>query len=184
MVRHVPDPAPIGADAVLAPRGWKAASRLRLALLRLRARGRLRAGRDVRVARGASVRVAPGGSVTLGSGCLLGPGSRIEAAGGAVAVGPGARLGDRCVIVALAAVTVGGGAVVGDWAVISDAEPAAADVETPIRHQPLSPRPVEVGERARIGAHAAIGAGARIAAGAVVGSYAVVPTPVATATSP
>ena len=67
---------------------------------------------------------------------------------------------------------------------ISDAEPSTADVETPIRHQRLSPRPVVIGDGARIGAHAAIGAGARIAGGAAVGSYAVVPTPVAPLTSP
>ena len=179
MVDHVSEPVPIGADAVIAPRGWSVASHLRLALLRARGRGRLRAGRDVRIARGARVRVARGGSVRLGAGCRLGPACRIEAAGGAVVVGPGARLGERCVIVALASVGVGADAVVGEWAVLSDAEPAVADVETPIRHQPLSPRSVEVGAGARIGAHAAIGAGARIAAGAVVGSYAVVPTPAA-----
>ena len=87
-------------------------------------------------------------------------------------------------IVALAGVRVGAGAVVGDWAVVSDAEPAAPDVEMPIRSQSLSPRPVEVGDGARIGAHAAVGAGARIAAGAAVGSYAVVPTPVAPLRAP
>lgn len=174
IVDHVSEPAPIGADAVVAPRGGRAASRLRLALLVLRGRGRLRAGRDVRIGRRARVLVAPGGSVRLGDGCLLGPGCRIEAAGGTVEVGPSARLGERCVIVALAAVSVGAGATVGEWAVLSDVEPAAADVETPIRHQPLSPRPVEVGAGARIGAHAALGAGARVAAGAAVGSYAVV----------
>jgi acetyltransferase-like isoleucine patch superfamily enzyme len=51
-----------------------------------------------------------------------------------------------------------------------------ADVEVPIRLQPPAPRPIAVGDGARIGAHAALGAGARIAPGAVVGSYAVVPT--------
>ena len=167
---------PIGADAVVPPRGMRLASRLRLARLRLLARGALEAGRDVHVARGARVR-ASGGRVRLGDGSLLGPGCRIEAPGGTVDVGAGARIGARSVIVALSQVTVGAGATVGEWAVLSDAEPSGADVEAPVRLQPLRPRPIEVGEGARIGAHAALGAGARVAPGAAVGSYAVVPTP-------
>jgi acetyltransferase-like isoleucine patch superfamily enzyme len=167
---------PIGADAVVPPRGTRLASRLRLARLRLRARGALEAGRDVHVARGVRVHASRGGHVRLGDGCLLGPGSRIEAPGGTVEVGAGARIGERSVIVALARVTIGAGATVGEWAVLSDAEPSGADVETPVRLQPLRPRPIEVGEGARIGAHAALGAGARVAAGEAVGSYAVVPT--------
>ena len=169
-------PAPIGADAVIPPRTSMIASRLRLARLRAHTRGALEAGRDVRVARGAQVRV-DGGRVRLGDGCLLGPGSRIEAPGGTVEVGAGARIGERSVVVALSRVAIGAGATVGEWAVLSDAEPSGADVETPVRLQPLRPLPIEVGERARVGAHATLGAGARIAPGAAVGSYAVVPTP-------
>jgi acetyltransferase-like isoleucine patch superfamily enzyme len=161
---------PIGADAVLPPRGTRAASRLRLAWLRLLARGALEAGRDVSVGRGVRVR----GRVRLGDGCLLAPGCRIE---GTVSVGAGARIGERSVIVALSEVRIGAGAVIGEWAVLSDVEPAGDDVEVPVRLQPLRPLPITVGDGARIGAHAALGAGARIAPGAVVGSYAVVPTP-------
>ena len=125
-----------------------------LALLRLRrrldVRGRPRIGRGVRIS------VAPGARVVLEDRCVLADGS---------------------VIVALSAVTVGAGAVVGEWAVLSDLEPAGADVEVPVRLQPLSPRPIAIGEGARVGAHAALGSGAQVAPGAAVGSYAVVPTP-------
>ena len=167
---------PIGADAVLPPRGGALASRLRLARLRMRLRGALEAGRDVHVGRGVRIRVQDGGRVRLGDGCLLAPGCRIEAPGGTVTIGAGTRVGGRSVIVALSQITVGDGATVGEWAVLSDAEPSGADVEVPIRLQPPAPRPIAVGDGARIGAHAALGAGARIAPGAVVGSYAVVPT--------
>ena len=167
---------PTGADAVIPPRTSAIASRLRLARLRARTRGALEAGRDVRVARGARVRV-DGGRVRLGDGCLLGPGCRIEAPGGTVEIGAGARIGGRSVIVALSSVTVGAGATVGEWAVLSDAEPSGADAEAPLRLQPLRPEPIAVGDGARIGAHAVLRAGAQVARGAVVGSYAVVPTP-------
>jgi len=167
---------PTGADAVIPPRISAIASRLRLARLRARTRGALEAGRDVRVARGARVRV-DGGRVRLGDGCLLAAGSRIEAPGGVVEIGADARIGERSVIVALSQIAVGDGATVGDWAVLSDGEPDGSDVERPIRLQAPLPRPIAVGDGARIGAHAALGPGARVAAGAAVGSYAVVPTP-------
>ena len=167
---------PTGADAVIPPRISAIASRLRLARLRARTRGALEAGRDVRVARGAQVR-ADGGRVRLDDGCLLGPGCRIEAPVGTVEIRAGARIGGRSVIVALSSVTVGAGATVGEWAVLSDAEPSGADTEAPLRLQPLRPEPIAVGDGARIGAHAALGPGARVAPGAAVGSYAVVPTP-------
>ena len=167
---------PIGADAVIPPRGTRLSSRLRLARLRLLARGALEAGQDVHVGRGARVNAARG-RVRLGDGCMLGAGCRIEASGGTVEIGAGARIGDRSVIVALSQVTVGADAVIGEWAVLSDVEPSGDDVEVPVRLQTLRPRPIAVGDGARIGAHAALGAGAQIAPGAVVGSYAVVPTP-------
>ena len=170
------DHPPIAADAVVPPRIGGLASRLRLARLRLASRGALEGGRDVRVARGVRIRPDGGGRVRLGDGCLLAPGCRIEAPGGTVAIGAGARIGARSVIVALSQVTVGDGASVGEWAVLSDTEHDGADVERPIRLQPPLPRPIEVGDGARIGAHAVLGAGARVAPGAVVGSYAVVPT--------
>ena len=170
-------PPSIGADAVIPPRTGRLASRLRLARARAAARGRLEAGRDVVIARGVRVRVEGGGSVRLGDGCVLGSGCTIDAPGGTVSIGAGARLGMRSAIVALSEVSVGAGAVVGDWAVVADIEPTTDDVELPVRLQPLRPRPVVVGEGARIGAHAALEAGAQIAPGAVVGSYAVVPTP-------
>jgi acetyltransferase-like isoleucine patch superfamily enzyme len=145
---------------------------LRLVLLRLRARGRLRAGSRVRVGSGARVAVARGARVELGDGAVLGPGSRIEARGGVVRLGPGARLGERAVIVALAGVDLGAGAIVGDWAAVADAGPTWADAETAIRRQPLRAAPIRVGRDARVGAHAAVtasvGDGARIAPYAVV----------------
>jgi carbonic anhydrase/acetyltransferase-like protein (isoleucine patch superfamily) len=144
----------------------------RLVLLRLRARGRLRAGARVRTGAGASIHVAPGARVELADGVALGPGSRIEARGGVVRLGPNARLGERAVIVALAGVEIGAGADVGDWAAVTDAQPTWADPETAIRRQPLRAAPIRVGRDARIGQHAAVSRslpdGARIAPYAVV----------------
>jgi acetyltransferase-like isoleucine patch superfamily enzyme len=155
---------PLGADALIADAS-------RLARLRLRARRRLEVRGRVTVERGVRVTVAPGARVVLEDGCVLGEGCRIEARGGTVRIGRGARLGPRCVLVALAGIDVGDGAVVGSWAMMGDAEPTFDDVERPTRLQPVRSAPVRVGDGALIGAHAALLAGATIAPGGVVAAY-------------
>jgi acetyltransferase-like isoleucine patch superfamily enzyme len=115
--------------------------------------------------------------VELGDGSALGPGSRIEASGGRVTLGPGARVGERAIVTAIAGVEIGPGALVGDWAVVSDAEPTAADVETPLRRQPLRASPVTIGADAVLGPHAVVGPGAQIRPRGQVAAYAVVPAP-------
>jgi acetyltransferase-like isoleucine patch superfamily enzyme len=141
----------------------------RLALLRLRGRVDVR-GR-VQIERGVRISVARGARLVLEDGCRLGVGCRIEASGGTVRIGPGASIGERAVLVALAGIDVGAGCVVGDWAVISDSEPTFADSERPTRLQPLRAAPVRLGDGARVGLHAAVLAGATIAPGAVVEPY-------------
>ena len=162
--------APIGADAVV-PAPSDRLGGLRLARLRLAARGRLEVRGRVWVERGVRIAVAPGARVVLEDGCLLGEGCRIEAARGTVRVGAGARLGSRSLLVALAGIEVGAGCRVGEWAVIADHEPTYDDPERPTRLQPLHAEPVRLGDGARIGAHAALLAGATVAPGEVVGSY-------------
>ena len=163
--------SPVGADAVL-PEPRDRLAGLRLARLRLAARGRLEVRGRVAVERGARVAVARGGRVVLGDGCLLGAGCRIEAAGGVVELGAGTRLGARAVVVAREWVEIGAGAGIGEWALVCDTEPTFADPERPTRLQPLHVAAVRIGERARVGAHATILAGTSVPPGAVVGSYA------------
>lgn len=163
--------APIGADAVL-PAPPDRLGGLRLARMRVATRGRLDVRGRVRVERGARVAVARGGRVVLEDGCLLGAGSRIEAAGGVVHLGGGVRLGARAVIVARERVDIGPGSSIGEWALVCDTEPTFADPERPTRLQPLHVAAVRIGENVRVGAHATIHAGATLPAGAVVGSYA------------
>ena len=160
----------VGADGVIAE-PWDRLGGLRLARLRLATRGRLEVRGRVQVERGVRVRVAPGARVVLEDGCLLGSGCRIEAEAGIIRIGRGARLGPRCVLVALAGIDVGAGSVVGAWAAIADAEPSFADPEQPTRLQPVRAAPIRVGDGARVGAHAAVLAGASIAPGEVVAPY-------------
>jgi acetyltransferase-like isoleucine patch superfamily enzyme len=162
--------SPIGADAVL-PEPSDRLARLRLAWLKVAARGRLEVRGRVRVGRGARVTVGRGGRVVLEDGCLLGEECRIEASGGVLRIGAGARLGARAVIVAHERVEIGPGSAIGEWALVCDTEPTFDDAERPTRLQPLHVAAVRIGENVRVGAHAAILAGQTIPAGAVVGSY-------------
>jgi acetyltransferase-like isoleucine patch superfamily enzyme len=171
------DPVPVGADAVIPSRAgrlFEVRSRWRLAVARRRARGRLEIGSGVHMEHGARIAVDKDSTVRLCDGCFLGAGSRIHAVGGNVVVGKKALLGERSVIVALSGVTLGPRCVLGDWALVSDAEPGFDDSELPVREQPLERAPVHVGEGARIGAHAAVLSGVTVTPWAVVASYAVV----------
>jgi len=105
--------------------------------------------------------VARGARVILEDGCELVENCRIDAHAGTVRIGPGARIGERAVLVARAGIDVGARCDVGDWAIIADAEPTYAPEATPIT----------VGDGARIGLHAAVVAGATVAPGEVVRPY-------------
>jgi acetyltransferase-like isoleucine patch superfamily enzyme len=161
---------PVGADAVI-PAPPDRLGRLRLARLRLAARGRLEVHGRVQVERGVRIAIGHGARVVLEDGCLLGERCRIEAAGGTVRIGQGARLGSRSLLVALAGIEIGAGCTVGEWALIADHEPTFEDPERPTRLQPVRAEPVRLAGGARIGAHAALLAGATVSAGEVVGSY-------------
>ena len=132
---------------------------MRSARLKLQPRVDVR-GR-VHVERGVRVSAAPGARIVLEDGCRLGEGCRIEADGGTVRVGPGARIGERAMLVAVAGIELGSGCDVGSWAIIADADPAFAD----------GPAVTRVGDGARIGMHAAVLAGATVAPGDVVQPY-------------
>jgi acetyltransferase-like isoleucine patch superfamily enzyme len=148
---------------------------LRLALARLRARGRLAAVGRPRLGRGVGFDLAPGALVTLGDGCQVGDGCRFHVGAGAtVSVGAAARLGERCVIAAQERVEVGAGACLGDEVVLIDFDHDLRDVERPVREQALITGAVVIGERAVVGATAGVLRGVTVGAGARIGERAVV----------
>ncbi|HEU4656002.1 MAG TPA: hypothetical protein VFR97_00675 [Capillimicrobium sp.] len=135
---------------------------MRRLLLRLRAGRRVAVGHDVRAGRGVRIEAAPGARVVLGDGCRIGDGSRLAARGGELRIGAGARIGERCVLVAHTGIDVGERATIGDWAAVLDAEPRAGDVETPLRAHGVDAAAV------RIAPGAVVGPAARVLGGAVV----------------
>ena len=142
--------------------------------MRLRRRPGVRRGADVVVGRDVRLRANAGAEIVLGDGCRIGDGTRIVVQSGAVEIGAGAVLGERCTLVAHSGVTIGAGAQLGHGAVIVDFDHVFEDVERPIRVQPLKSAPVSIGDGARIGLGASILRGVIVGAGAVVDPRAVV----------
>jgi acetyltransferase-like isoleucine patch superfamily enzyme len=148
---------------------------LRLALARLRARGRLTVSGRPRLGRGVRFDLAPGAVVSLDDGCRIGEGCRFHVgAGAAVVVSVDARLGERCVIAAHERVEIGPGARLGDEVVLIDFDHDVGDVERPVREQALLTAPVVIGARAVVGTAAGVLRGVTVGEGARVGVRAVV----------
>jgi serine acetyltransferase len=148
---------------------------LRLALARLRSRGRLAASGRPRLGRRVRLDLAPGALLTLGDGARVGDGCRFHlGAGATVSVGDHAQLGERCVIAAHERVEIGPRARLEDEVVLIDFDHDVRDVERPVREQGLVTAPVIIGERAMIGASAGVLRGVTIGERARVGVRAVV----------
>jgi acetyltransferase-like isoleucine patch superfamily enzyme len=139
----------------------------------------VQAGRGVAVGRHVQVQVGAGGQLVIGDGCRIGDGTRIVVQQGRVELGAGARLDDRCTIVAHAGVTIGANAWLQDGAVLVDFDHVIDDVELPIRSQPLVATPIVIGAGARIGLGSGVLRGVTVGAAAVVGPHAVVTRDVA-----
>jgi acetyltransferase-like isoleucine patch superfamily enzyme len=148
---------------------------LRLALARLRSRGRLAASGRPRLGRRVRLDLAPGALLTLGNGARVGDGCRFHlGAGATVSVGEHAQLGERCVIAAHERVEIGPRARLEDEVVLIDFDHDVRDVERPVREQGLVTAPVTIGERAVIRASAGVLRGVTIGERARVGVRAVV----------
>lgn len=153
---------------------------LRLALARLRARGRLAVRGRPRLGRGVRLDLAPGALLTLGDRSRIGDGCRFHLGhGAAVTIGAGAQLGERCVVAAHERIEVRAGARLGDEVVLIDFDHDTTDVEQPVRLQGLVTAPVVIGERAIVDAAAGVLRGVSVGDGARVGVRAVVTRDVA-----
>lgn len=115
-----------------------------------------------------------GGRIVLNDGCSIGDGCRLLVRGGMIEIGAGARLEDRCTLLAHESITVGPQATLGDGAMAVDFDHDTADVETPIRLQGLLPSPIAIGARAILGPGACVLRGITVGDDAEVGAHAVV----------
>jgi acetyltransferase-like isoleucine patch superfamily enzyme len=156
---------------------------LRLALARLRARGRLAVEGRPHLGRAVRFDLAPGALVSLGDGSRVGAGCRFHVgAGAAVSIAAGAALGERCVVACHERIAIRRDARLGDEVVLIDFDHELRDVERPVRQQPLVTAPVVIGERALVEDAAGVLRGVTVGAGARVRVRAVVTHDVAPGT--
>lgn len=128
----------------------------------MRARGRLKLGRGVRIGEGARIRIAPGAHVTIDDGARIGDRLRIEAFAGHVCIGADASLADAVRITAHADVTVGDHAVLGDYTAILTSLPAHADPAAPAARRAPRTAPVTIEHGARLQPGAVVEPGATV----------------------
>lgn len=108
------------------------------------------------------------GTLDIAPDAVIGDGTRFHVRGGTVRIGPGAVLGERCVILCHERIEVAAGAVLGDDVVLVDFAHDFSDSERPVRHQPVLTAPVLVGENARVGHRAVVERGTVVPPGGVV----------------
>jgi acetyltransferase-like isoleucine patch superfamily enzyme len=118
--------------------------------------------------RGLTLDVSPGAEVVIHDTAVLGDGCRIHARAGVVRIGPGAVLGERCVLVAHAGIDIGERARLADEVAVIDFDAVDDDPETPLRLQGVRADPIVVGAGALVGIGAALQRGAKVAPGDVV----------------
>lgn len=142
------------------PRGPLALARARWAVVT--SRGAITAGRGAALGSGVRISLAPGARLSLGGRCAVGAGSRLHVTGGAVTIGPGAQLGERCVVHCRTTVAIGTGARLADEVVVLDHRPRIHDVERPVRSQGTDAAPIIIGAGARIGARTLLAGGVTV----------------------
>lgn len=168
-----PAPAPEPSVAAGPPAGPPPAglfAHLRARLAAARHRDRVIAEPGAALGPGVVWEVSRGARVRLGAGCAVGAGTRLHVTGGEVVIGPGAVLGERCVMRIQAGAVVGAGTRLADEVALIDTAPRYADTMSPIREQGVTAREIRIGERARIGARTVLEGGAHVGAGAQVGA--------------
>ncbi|HEX5126548.1 MAG TPA: acyltransferase [Rhodocyclaceae bacterium] len=113
------------------------------------------------------------GQVTMGSRCTLNRFAFVQSARGHVTMGENVEFNNYAMVNGAGGVFIGSNTLIGPGAKIISYQHAIAR-DALIRQQPLTSKPVRIGEDVWIGANAVVLAGVSIGQGAVIGAGAVV----------
>jgi acetyltransferase-like isoleucine patch superfamily enzyme len=146
----------------------------RLALLKLRFRGRLQTDGLCFICPGVKLEIGRDAKLTVGRWAWIGHGCKIRVHEGEVDIGAKTVMGQECTISAFQHVSIGRECIIADRVMLIDFDHGAAEVERPIREQGIYKRDVRVGHNVWIGYGACVLRGVSIGDNAIVGTSAVV----------
>jgi acetyltransferase-like isoleucine patch superfamily enzyme len=146
----------------------------RLALAKLRFRGRLELDGIAFIAPGTTVQIGARGRIALGRWSWLGHDCKLRCHEGEVIIGAKTVLGQECTISAYQHISIGRECVIADRCMFIDFDHGVVEVDRPIRLQGIYKRDVRVGNNVWIGYGACILRGVTVGDNAIIGSNSVV----------
>jgi acetyltransferase-like isoleucine patch superfamily enzyme len=146
----------------------------RLALLKLRHRGRLRTDGPCFVCPGVKLELGRHATLRIGRWAWIGHATKIRVHEGEVRIGAKTVIGQECTISAFQHVSIGRECIVADRVMLIDFDHGIVEVERPIRLQGIYKRDVNVGHNVWIGYGACILRGVTVGENSVIGTSAVV----------
>jgi acetyltransferase-like isoleucine patch superfamily enzyme len=146
----------------------------RLALLKLRHRGRLRTDGLCFICPGVELEIGRGATLHIGRWTWVGHRTKIRVHEGEVRIGAKTVIGQECTISAFQHVAIGRECIVADRVMLIDFDHGVVEVERPIRLQGIYKRDVDVGHNVWIGYGACILRGVAVGENSVIGTSAVV----------
>ncbi len=146
----------------------------RLALLKLRYRGRLQTDGICFLCPRVKLEIGPRATLRIGRWAWIGHGCKIRVHEGEVSIGAKTVIGQECTISAFQHVSIGRECIVADRVMLIDFDHGITEVERPIRAQGIYKRDVRIGHNVWMGYGACVLRGVSIGENSVVGTGAVV----------
>jgi acetyltransferase-like isoleucine patch superfamily enzyme len=145
----------------------------RLALLKLRYRGRLQTDGLCFICPQVKLEIGPHATLRIGRWAWIGHGSKIRVHEGEVSIGAKTVMGQECTISAYQHVSIGRECIIADRVMLIDFDHGITEVERPIRLQGIYKRDVRVAHNVWIGYGACILRGVSVGENSVIGTSAV-----------
>ncbi len=146
----------------------------RLALAKLRYRGRLQTDGICFICPGVRLEIGRNATLRLGRWSWIGRDSKIRVHEGEVSIGAKSVLGEEITIYAYQNISIGRECLIADRCMLIDFDHGAAEVERPVRMQGIYKRDVAIGHNVWIGYASSILRGARVGDNSIIGTASVV----------
>jgi acetyltransferase-like isoleucine patch superfamily enzyme len=147
---------------------------VRLALLKLRFRGRLQTDGLCFICPGVTLEIGPNATLRIGRWAWVGHGCKLRVHEGEVSIGAKTVIGQECTISAYQHVAIGRECIIADRVMLIDFDHGVTEVDRPIRLQGIYKRDVNVGHNVWIGYGACILRGVTVGDNCVIGTNSVV----------